>query len=92
LLLLRAGCGIGVGGCGVGVYACCGGGAGRGLSAGSACLTTVGLDDSWIGIFFPTIVAAMFHSSPFSDVSLIPTTAPHFEQKAWSALTEALHF
>jgi len=45
------------------------------------------------GSFFPTIVAARFHSvAGFCPASPIPTTAPHFEQKAWSAASAAPHF
>ena len=52
-----------------------------------------GLGGGVEGICLPTIVAAMSHSPPrFCAASLIPTTAPHFGQKAWSAFTEASHF
>ena len=47
----------------------------------------------FLGTFFPTTVAARFQSSPWlCPASLIPTTAPHFEQKAWPAATAAPHF
>ena len=52
-----------------------------------------GLGGGVVGICLPTIVAAMSHSPPrLCAASLIPTTAPHFGQKAWSAFTEASHF
>ena len=52
-----------------------------------------GLGGGVVGSCLPTIVAAMSHSPPrFCAASLIPTTAPHFGQKAWSEVTEAPHF
>ena len=52
-----------------------------------------GLGGGVVGICLPTIVAAMSHSPPrLCAASLIPTTAPHFGQNAWSAFTEASHF
>src|SRR5437763_8546476 len=65
--------------------------AAEGLGAGFGGVE--GLGGGVVGICLPTIVAAMSHSPPrFCAASLIPTTAPHFGQKAWSAFTDASHF
>src|SRR2546421_8356529 len=96
VLLPRAG--SGAGDCVEGAGACALGRAGsaaaaaEGLGAGREG-GVAGLGGGVEGICLPTIVAAMSQSPPrFCAASLIPTTAPHFGQKAWSEVTEAPHF
>src|SRR5438270_14091181 len=69
-------------------------GAGRDAPAGRAAAAgDEGFGAGDLGTFFPTTVAARFQSSPWlCPASLIPTTAPHFGQKAWPAATAAPHF
>ena len=77
---------------GGGAAAFAGPGAGRDAPAGRAAAAE-GFGAGDLGTFFPTTVAARFQSSPWlSPASLIPTTAPHFGQKAWPAATAAPHF